>query len=86
MSDLCVFLFSGIIILGVNMIRERLCSYIKNFKSDSGMSYTDMCAVTNLSRSQLFNILNNNGDGVKVERMEEVVYLCGLSIRMELDQ
>lgn len=67
------------------MIRERLCSYVKIFKNDSGLSYTDLCKITGLSRSQLFNILNNNGDGVKVEKIEEAVYLCGLSIRMEFE-
>ncbi|CAM0044614.1 hypothetical protein VPHK406_0041 [Vibrio phage K406] len=66
------------------MIRELLCSEFKNFKRKFNMSYTDMQYVSGLSRSQLYNILNDNGEGVKVERIEQALTNCGYTIRMEV--
>lgn len=66
------------------MIREKLCAGFKDFKVKWGLSYTYLQGTTGLSRSQLYSILNNNGSGVKVERIEQALYLCGLTLTVEI--
>lgn len=66
------------------MIRENLCKALKDFKIQYAMSYTDLQQTTGLSRSQLHNIINCKGEGVKVERIEEAITYCGGNITMEV--
>jgi DNA-binding Xre family transcriptional regulator len=66
------------------MIREKLCSTFKNYKIENKLSYSTLQQVTGLARSQLFQIMNHNGDGVKVERIEQAIHTLGLNIYMEI--
>lgn len=66
------------------MIREKLCTAIKRFKYESGLTYKDLTVITGLNRTQLSNIINNNGAEVKLETIEDAVYLCRLNVKMEV--
>lgn len=66
------------------MIRDKLCDAIRDYKIANSFTYTELQDITKLSRSQLFNILNNDGAGVKVERIENAVLQCGMDIKMRV--
>lgn len=66
------------------MIREKLCAALKKFKCESGLTYRDLTKITGLNRTQLSNIINNNGAEVKLETIEDAVYLCKLNVKLEV--
>lgn len=64
------------------MIREKLCAALKKFKCESGLTYSDLTKITGLNRTQLSNIINNNGAEVKLETIEDALYYCKIEIEV----
>lgn len=68
------------------MIREKLCEAFKEMKINNGFSYSYIMDLTGLSKSQVYYILNENGDHVRVETIEEALYSCGTNLKLEVVQ
>jgi hypothetical protein len=66
------------------MIRDILCDSVKDFKLTNGHTYKDLMDITKLNKTQLTNIIKNNGAEVRLETIENAVYMCGMSISVEV--
>jgi len=66
------------------MIRDKLCEAIRAFKLNGGHTYKELTSMTNLNKTQLVNIIRNNGAEVKLETIEAAIYECGMDISTEV--
>ena len=53
------------------MLRKDLCEIIRKIKINNNYTYDKLITLTSVQRSQWIKILNQDGDGVSLERLEK---------------
>ncbi|CAH9012467.1 putative DNA-binding domain protein [Vibrio phage 277E43-1] len=65
-------------------IKSKLCEGIEEYFYSEGMTYDQGVTATGLTRSQLYNVLKNEGGSISIDRLEKVLDKIGLQVKLDI--